>query len=725
MVESSEQLVREIQASTTTTKPDLAFAEKRLETAEKKQLAYATSIIECQVLSDLEEGAEDAHEGQALDLEERIAKLAAQVASIRVTLAAVGPIAPPEPRAGGALTNLRGFNFAVLNRIAQDATHKDFREWCNCWENNARVHKLVSFKGTRATKIVKTHHGVNLDEESTTVEGILDQLQAYYRSQQNVTADRVAFHRRKQQPNEPFDSYRFSLADLAEEADLCRHCLDTQMVTQIIVGTNDAKAKHDLLEERKFPWLERTIDVCHASEIASKNQEKLDSSCIQYTSRYKATKHPHLSRGRSKSRERSTGSLVKCQYCGGPSHGRTQCPARSAKCSKCQREDFYDPSDGQYYGQIPHVLPDTGSGAYLMSKRDFRKLGSHEADLQRTHDVLYAANNLEINTKGRADFKIVCGIQELVSTFIITDEYNETLINLKTCRRLRLIPGTFPKPIVTSVTISEPTPESLKQMREDLLLEFEDVFDGDKPLRVMTGPPAHIALSDNATLFHVNGPRPIPIQLRSKAKETVLKREIIEEVTEPTDWLHPSTFIPKKPGSDTLRLCVDLRRLYQFSNSSSLKSSWQKAWDEISPKLCLRRALNFLTASNFQAGVTFDLFGSQLKELGDVEQGGENHHREHIAGDSGPLPPVIDREVVRHGMSHGQVSLEGEDDRHVDGAREAGIVHWVEDIGKEVVVDIQSPMLMADAVEYAEDEVQVVKEGQEDQEPVEDALHTA
>ncbi|QQP40411.1 Uncharacterized protein FKW44_014437 [Caligus rogercresseyi] len=124
---------------------------------------------------------------------------------------------------------------------------------------------------------------MDLEDEGTTVTLILDNLQAYYRSQRNLTVDRVNFVQRKQGPHETFDQFRFALADMADDAELCQTCREEQIVTRIIAGTTDEKA-----------------------------------------------------RGAS----------------------------------------------------------DSGSGANLMSTRDYRRLGYHEGNLVHTGDAIYAANNL-------------------------------------------------------------------------------------------------------------------------------------------------------------------------------------------------------------------------------------------------------------------------------------------------------------------------------------------
>ena len=99
-------------------------------------------------------------------------------------------------------------------------------------------------------------------------------------------------------------------------------------------------------------------------------------------------------------------------------------------------------------------------------------------------------------------------------------------------------------------------------LRKELLQEYQDVFDSDKPLKAMAGEPVKIKPKKGAKPFKVNGPRPIPIPMRSEVKKLLDDLEakgVIEKVTTPTDWVHPMTCVRKSNGK--LRLCVDLRQL--------------------------------------------------------------------------------------------------------------------------------------------------------------------
>ena len=74
----------------------------------------------------------------------------------------------------------------------------------------------------------------------------------------------------------------------------------------------------------------------------------------------------------------------------------------------------------------------------------------------------------------------------------------------------------------------------------DIFKEYEDVFNG----KLGNLPNIYnIRLKENAQP-KIASPRPIPASLRGRVKnQQIIKAEIIEEVTEPTDWVHPIVIV--------------------------------------------------------------------------------------------------------------------------------------------------------------------------------------
>ncbi len=248
----------------------------------------------------------------------------------------------------------RIFDYSAVSQLSQDSTYREFREWLEMWTNNARVkqftafdretqvYAIVSAAGPHASRVLRTHLGIDLDSQRTTAETVLQGLQKYYRDQRSVVVDRVAFRNCKQRSGEMFDEFRFRLTDMADDADLCTHCRDTQLVTQMIYGLKNEKAKNELLQKRDFPTLEDTVQLCRAFEVADRNQAKLEGREVSRVSAYKQEKH-QTQQQEASSRGRSTtqSEPEECSRCGLCHKIPTYCPAANAECRNCHKKGHW------------------------------------------------------------------------------------------------------------------------------------------------------------------------------------------------------------------------------------------------------------------------------------------------------------------------------------------------------------------------------------------------
>eukprot|EP00094_Tigriopus_californicus_P012653 TCALIF_12231-PA protein Name:"Protein of unknown function" AED:0.22 eAED:0.28 QI:0/0/0/0.8/0.25/0.2/5/0/703 len=508
---------------------EVALAEASMEPAMNRFQAFADSVARCQLLEELteEEALKDPFTTRKMDMEDDITQARARLNGLRQMVSHPNPTtealtnnAPPTSSGNEAPIRAhqshRTFKFSHLEPLSQEASHAEYKRWRETWDNNARVHKLASFErevqvysvmtamGPYASRIIKNHFQTNLNDEETTVDGILENLQRYYRSQRSVALDRVNFHQRKQDQSETFDQFRFAITDLAKDAELCTTCVESQIVTQIIIGTKDEKARHDMLEERKFPSLGRTIEICQANEVASRNQASLTNSSVHKISTYRQGKKKGGERDRNQPRDQnqaqgknqwpSNKREGNCWYCGQDRHSRKECPAKNQTCSFCHKQGHIQVAcKSKKYGRQPdergrissvfcgrvcakgepfcdlatisikfsdhltkagnHISSSArhGGGSKFDVKIHFRQ---DPKQLSNTNDTLYAANNLTISSMGRAKFGIHFNGRSCEATFIISDEFNGTILSLQTCRELNLIHKEFPNPLGPEVSIS-------------------------------------------------------------------------------------------------------------------------------------------------------------------------------------------------------------------------------------------------------------------------------
>ena len=74
--------------------------------------------------------------------------------------------------------------------------------------------------------------------------------------------------------------------------------------------------------------------------------------------------------------------------------------------------------------------------------------------------------------------------------------------------------------------------------------------------------PVKIKLKEGTTPYSLATSRRVPIPLQERVKKELQRMkdlDVIEDITEPTDWVSPMVPVVKKNGD--IRICVDLKKL--------------------------------------------------------------------------------------------------------------------------------------------------------------------
>ncbi len=516
----------------------------------------------------------------------------------------------------------RNFDFSQVPKLPQAATLEDFRQWKKTWEDNARaknlgyypersqVSALISAIGPHGSDIIEFSLAIDPKNPCKTVSEILEDLTTFFREERNLAVDRRAYFTRTQKDSETFREFYYALERLSRNACLNRKCNNEEcrqdlLVTMIMLGVHNENARKELMKLQPFPSLKVAVATCSAEESTEDNAERVSRSTVNKVSSYR--KQRSLSRSK-----KAQGTEKRCFRCGGEYAKDHKCPAKDKKCNSCgtvghfskmckikaekskrptdahvssvfcanvnhtgmEKTPFcslktvdaqFFSKDGKLLGVLKNVLPDSGAAASLMSVQDYERLGRNATKLVKQGDCVFGANGLGINALGRDTFIIQLGDAKTEATMIITDEYTGgTILNRQVSEQLQILPNNFPTQVACEHRIYE-VHDDIGRLKQCLLEEFADVFNTTGKLKAMKGNPIHIHLKDGAIPYQVNGPRPIPIPLRRGAKkliEEMIEQDILEEVNEPTDWLHPFTIVVKPDGN--LRLCVDLRMLNKF-----------------------------------------------------------------------------------------------------------------------------------------------------------------
>jgi hypothetical protein len=225
-----------------------------------------------------------------------------------------------------------------------DITYSKFRAWRNAWNDYAMLQRLekqpmeVQKADFRCclSEAMRLHLkcAIDIPDDNTyTVDEILDRVQDYLRQKRNVALDRVAFEERKQEAGESFDDYYVAIRKLAEEGDLCGNCLEVRLTTRIMSGIRDSNVRQKLLAITPFPDLRNVINLCRSEESATKDSTALNSKIT--LERVKQTRYKeHKQNQNSKS--------TNCGRCGYKRHENIeQCPALKSDCKVCSRTGHY------------------------------------------------------------------------------------------------------------------------------------------------------------------------------------------------------------------------------------------------------------------------------------------------------------------------------------------------------------------------------------------------
>ena len=93
---------------------------------------------------------------------------------------------------------------------------------------------------------------------------------------------RVAFEEIKQRHGEAFGNICVAVKKQADEADLCDHCIQTRIYTNIMVGIKNQELRQKLLTNTPFPELKTVVGICRNHEAAVKNSEALEGEIPTY-----------------------------------------------------------------------------------------------------------------------------------------------------------------------------------------------------------------------------------------------------------------------------------------------------------------------------------------------------------------------------------------------------------------------------------------------------------
>ncbi|TRY63846.1 hypothetical protein TCAL_12759, partial [Tigriopus californicus] len=467
--------------------------------------------------------------------------------------------------------------------------------------------------------------------ESMEVEEVLETLQRHFEDCLSVMTRRVAFHRCTQRPGELFSDFFVRLKLLGSNAELDNMSYDDQLATRIVVAVQDKDLQRELLKI-ETPGLAKIKTKCLAWETAYANQQILRDENGATKVNKAIVRNDKIQRGR-KSRDHSRGLIakedetLKCKCCGRKSHSWEECFSKDKSCHGCGRKGHRKP-----------MCP---------AKKNFNSTKSGEKTVARTNAVciclaknhvgrstpladvtfrlnsglniwvdgsrkcrILTANGSEMACIGVVELNAKWGERESLITAFFLPDTQDFILLWHDMVALGMIPDTFPEPLSSSKVkvskvlktvqfemssnIDDPDDNAIEKWKNHILYMYQDVFDSTSSLKAMRGPPMHIHLENmkDCRPIHCTPAIPVAYSYEKDAKaelEYMEKMDVIEDASEPTEWVLPFLALPKPKGG--IRLVVDFCRLNQFVRRPRTLEQlgrdhpghlYRKEWDQLS-----------------------------------------------------------------------------------------------------------------------------------------------
>uniref|UniRef100_A0A146LC45 RNA-directed DNA polymerase n=1 Tax=Lygus hesperus TaxID=30085 RepID=A0A146LC45_LYGHE len=436
------------------------------------------------------------------------------------------------------------------------------------------------------------------DAEKKVLKTVLSRFDGHYSPKSSITYLRYKFFTRKQEADESVEQYMAEMRNLSTPCEFST--LKDDLVRDLFIcGVRDRKLQERLLHLGNIKP-DKALEVCRTYSLVNeqvtkiKKEEEGEVSIDQIARHSKAQKR----RGVSSQKPSSTGTKpIDCRYCG-YTHSYGKCPAFGKQCNQCglmnhfatacrakktrnrqvdtlRKMESEEDSDLEYIldavevmeleedwqdtwlhghdwylvdllieGQSVPFKIDSGAQCNVLSSRQVEKLGLDKNNIQPSKVRITSFSKNTIPVVGKVTLQCTYKSERHSINCYVVDYECSNILGLQSSERMGLI-----RRVDAMV-------EELKGVPK----QFYSLFDGGIG-RINY----EIKLEVDPLVKPVISPaRRIPYALLPQVKEELdrmLKLDIIEEITEPTEWVSQLIVIRKPNGS--LRLCLDPRPLNQ------------------------------------------------------------------------------------------------------------------------------------------------------------------
>ena len=469
-----------------------------------------------------------------------------------------------------------------LSRITRYFTFKNLRDGA------AKINELFLFGGYDLEQIYQ-----HVREEEDDYDQVIEKLTVHFNPVQGAHLNRFKFRNLEQADYESFDEFVSRVKTAAKACAFTNE--DEEVTSQIIQRCHSESLKSKALKSNAQLTLKQMIDMGRLDESV-KHQIKHMSSKQVYSTEQQPQQFHHQSRY-----EKQRDLNQRCRNCGYDRHHQVTggtCPANGKTCKSCNKmnhfarmcrstksthqvekitshesdkeetETLYDVWSGnntvntvtKYINQLsmPTTIItlcqssmsfciDTGSQVNIIDEKNFNKL-KNAPKISKCFTRLYGYNSSSpIPIIGEFTTRAIHDKTYCLTTFYVTKGSAGNLLSYASAVKLGILNKIN--------TISHNSTNQIQKWK----LKYPEAFQNKVGLYKNYEVKLHINQNIQPRQEKL---RHVPFHLRTRVEGEIrkmLEQDLIEPVPGPTPWISPIVPVPKRNGTEDIRICTDAR----------------------------------------------------------------------------------------------------------------------------------------------------------------------
>ena len=249
---------------------------------------------------------------------------------------------------------------------------------------------LKLWSGEEGRAIVKTWE---LTDDQQTLETYWAKFKDYVKPKSNFRIARFKLRECRQQEGEPIDMFVKRLRTILAECQYTAKEKNTHLIDSLIFGVKVEKVQAMLLQKDENLTIDEAVKIARTEEATRKQVDELRGKTIDMVSKQTTKSSPKNSQWRS---DKHTRHPRTCGRCGNHSHKEGgKCPAKSSRCSKCQKIGHWRRACRSAPRSAPKPAP---KHSYHQAKEYVKTTDNHTATSSKVHHLQIDVEPLFLDT---------------------------------------------------------------------------------------------------------------------------------------------------------------------------------------------------------------------------------------------------------------------------------------------------------------------------------------